>query len=61
MLLQISYHIVARSRAINGPTHTSCQSIHSYTVLLTQAVKYPPHMLVYLATGKTYKASTRIT
>ncbi|KHG01634.1 hypothetical protein F383_22713 [Gossypium arboreum] len=25
--------------SINGPTHTSCQSRRSYTVLLTQAVK----------------------
>ncbi|KHG14112.1 hypothetical protein F383_16699 [Gossypium arboreum] len=26
-------------RSINGLTHTSCQSRHSYPVLLTQAVK----------------------
>ncbi|KHG13162.1 hypothetical protein F383_10552 [Gossypium arboreum] len=25
--------------SINGPAHTSCQSRHSYTVLLTQAFK----------------------
>ncbi|KHG07742.1 putative E3 ubiquitin-protein ligase HUL5 [Gossypium arboreum] len=25
--------------SINGPAHTSCQSRHSYTVLLTQADK----------------------
>ncbi|KHG20389.1 DNA-directed RNA polymerase subunit beta'' [Gossypium arboreum] len=55
---QVSYHLVACSRATNGPAHTSCQSICSYAVLLTQAVKYPQHMPVYSAIAINGRAHT---